>query len=719
MTRPRQIVFVSVLTQEQHLAGHRRRYLFQRGHALLVRRRKDVQGDTVKTLTFDRQADFWDALDHFARKRTTTRLVAANAPYAMTSLKFLDALLSRGWTPERLSLQEKSDIYLWRQRSPSEDELKGMTDLEKRAAKPHVLRTLKIVSCSNLFPNQVTPVGLEPEAHSATHKPRVESQGEKFERVKAEARTMWRLYRERIEMMDTEQWGNWKETPATQAMTNYRHSFMPYPIYITKDERLGSFSRACYFGGWHEAFRIGVYDEGPYYELDVNSLYPAAASFRSYPSKFLGVKVSPSLKWLKRKREHHAVQAICIVKTDRRLFPVHGVNGVIRPIETHRAYLSSRGIDYALAHSWIMKVELAAWFDEEVLFDGFIDYLYDRKVKAEEQGDKVGRREAKDQLARFHGVWGTKGRQARIVGDCDPNELYVEPCYDTVTGKSTTLIHIGGQILEVTKEGESWNSFPAIAGQWGEDARLYMHNLIEEAGRENVFHIAGDALLVNQQGLNNLKWKIHPISLGALKVKNVFANIIIRGTDNWSGDDTHRIAGIPRDAKPDADGGYPTRLKPTMRSLISQRLNYPYHDTIVKRHAKAPLKHGWVDRKGFVHPFLLTGNPDRDSIHVGLDTLDSFPLLHAYKQRVTELQAQLQAWTIEWKTAQRTLENEQPHLTPKAKAIGVTAKALTEAAQKTCKASEFKMQRTARRLFYLQDLMAQLENTYAPSNPSS
>ncbi|GAH49507.1 unnamed protein product, partial [marine sediment metagenome] len=275
---------------------------------------------------------------------TVTRLVAADAPYAMTSLKFLPELIGRDWTCDRLSLQEKSAIYVWRQRSPSRDDLKGMTDLEKRAVKPRVLRTLKIVSCSNLFPDQVTPVGFEPEAHSAMRKPPIESQEEKFARVVSEAQTMYQLYQDRIALMDAEEWGDWKETPATQAMTNYRHLFMADPIHIPKDERLALLCRACYFGGWHEALRIGIYDTGPYYELDVNSLYPAAMSWRTYPNKFLGVKVAPSLTWLKRKRTLYEVLAICIVTTDRPLLPVHGINGVMRPTGTHRAYLCSRGI---------------------------------------------------------------------------------------------------------------------------------------------------------------------------------------------------------------------------------------------------------------------------------------------------------------------------------------------------------------------------------------
>ncbi|GAI51205.1 unnamed protein product, partial [marine sediment metagenome] len=107
--------------------------------------------------------------------------------------------------------------------------------------------------------------------------------------------------------------------------------------------------------------------------------------------------------------------------------------------------------------------------------------------------------------------------------------LYIDGC-----NKSSAIRYLLGEIFVLEGYVESFNSFPAISSEVAAYARLYLWELMKQAGEGNYFYCDTDSLFVNESGLYNLGDKLNNTELGGLKIIEKMDWVDIRGLKDYT-----------------------------------------------------------------------------------------------------------------------------------------------------------------------------------------
>lgn len=342
--------------------------------------------------------------------------------------------------------------------------------------------------------------------------------------------------------------GGFAPTLASQAMNAYRHRFMPIPIYITDRTRALELDRESYLGGRTECFKMGEH-KGKYFLLDVNSMYPSVMFTEEYPNKLLGTYNNVTRQELSRWFINKAVVARVIIETDEPVYPIVKDDRLVFPIGTFNATLAGPELEYAHKAGHIKEIGLTNVYEKGPLFREFVAYFYTKRIEARLAGDEVNSWLFKILINSFYGKWGQRGRRFEYDSDCDPSEIDVWEDYDVETDTITRWRSFGGIVQKFINEGESRESFPAIASYVTSFARLKLWQAINKAGRQNCYYCDTDSIVVNQTGLDNLSDLIDEHSLGFWKVEKQLKRLLIHGPKDYEFDEVKKVKGIRKNAK--------------------------------------------------------------------------------------------------------------------------------------------------------------------------
>ncbi|GAH85107.1 unnamed protein product, partial [marine sediment metagenome] len=150
---------------------------------------------------------------------------------------------------------------------------------KKRYGKrPRVTRTLLFLDLMNYFDTSLKEVGKSIGCHKIPINFKDCSTPELVEYCKNDVFIMIEAWKKWITFIYENDLGVWGKTLPSQAFNCYRHRFMPHKIYIHTHEKATALERAGYFGGRCECFQLGYFDDGPFYLLDINSMYPSVIS---------------------------------------------------------------------------------------------------------------------------------------------------------------------------------------------------------------------------------------------------------------------------------------------------------------------------------------------------------------------------------------------------------------------------------------------------------
>jgi len=178
-------------------------------------------------------------------------------------------------------------------------------------------------------------------------------------------------------------------------------------------------------------------------------------------------------------------------------------------------------------------------------------------------------------------------------------------CVDASNGFFNSAIAFTPDYLTSENIEESYNSFPAISAHVTAYARLYLWELMNLAGRENVYCCDTDGFICNRQGYENCLEKIHPHKAGCLKVEKQASNLTILRRKGYIMGDERTICGIRNDAvelsplvfEQDEFLGIPGAIRqgdPDKRGVKR-----------VVKNVSTEIKGGIVKQNGWVIPFTL------------------------------------------------------------------------------------------------------------------
>lgn len=400
--------------------------------------------------------------------------------------------------------------------------------------------------------------------------------------------------------------GNFAMTRASQAMHAYRHRFMHHDIIIHDDKNIISLERAAYYGGRVEAFYIGKLPDDEYVSLDINSMYPYVMQKYKYPTKFLDYKENIPVEQLKWVLNRYMVIAEVEIKTDDAAYAIRRDGKLIFPIGHFVTYLCSEGLKYAIEHNHIVKVNKAAAYKGEYLFNEWVSYMYPLKDAYRSQGNTIYAQIVKILLNSLYGKFGQTEPIEEKIESIDYTGYYREESFSIVTGEHWTTTQLLNKKISHYGEQSSVKAFVAIPAHVTENARLLLWSIVQQVGRDRVLYVDTDSIKIRKSDIALVKYPINSSNIGALDIEDEFSSGFIYGAKDYRIGDKVVLKGVPRKAIQVKNGVYHYSLFPGQSTHLRLRIADHYIVEHTEKVLSREYSKGMVTSSGVVLPFHLS-----------------------------------------------------------------------------------------------------------------
>ena len=464
--------------------------------------------------------------------------------------------------------------------------------------------TLVLVDTVNLFrasPEEMAetfgldiPAPVSKKAHSC----------EGFSAARAQGQVLLTALIAWFDLIKAENLGNFAITLASQSMAAYRHRFMPYPIFINATEESQELSREGYYGGRSEAFQLGKI-AGEVYGLDVNSMFPSIMAREPVPVKLLSTYRRPTLYDMEYLAPDYALVARVDIETPEPVYPKRHQGRTMFPVGPFTTVLNTPELIHALARDRIKAAVKMYVYDQRVIFKEYVEHFWSLRSAAQARGDTLTAGLAKSFLNSLYGKFGQKGQVWKAAYKTDDMGVKYWSEWDVEDQQEYQYRQLLGIVEEYQDETESRESFPAISAHITAYARMYLWELIETAGRDNVYYCDTDSLFVNEKGYQRLAPLIAPGQLGKLRKEWQSDRLVIHGVKDYAIGPRRRIKGVMVEAVETSPGVF---VQPEVRGFagmirdgdLGRRLITDVEKVLRREYLK-----GTVDPSGKVRPLRI------------------------------------------------------------------------------------------------------------------
>lgn len=467
----------------------------------------------------------WRSVTAVTRPKTTTYVFCHNSSYDYVILDCFRELPKLGWELKRACIEAPPTIIVFRRNGAKLvllDTLNWWRVPLKKIGEVVGIPKLDFGFCHAAL-----------DDHDAYCRRDVEV-------IMAQCLSWWEFLREH-------DMGGFAPTLASQSMRSYRHRGMRHTILVDDDETALNLARQAYHGGRCEPFALGRHT-GPFTCLDINSMYPAVMAANVYPTVLRGVRNDLTLGELAHAIERYALVACVEIDARRPVYPCYRGERLVFPLGRFTTTLTTPELRYALEAGDVLRVFSAAAYLAAPIFSQWVRAMYALRVGLMEADDTVSAFFIKILMNSLYGKFGQRGYVFESDGHTDDLSARQWVEYDAETGKTTKHRQFGGLVQSWQNEGESRDSHPAIAAHVTAYARMLLWSMMEQAGRENVYYVDTDSLIVNDAGAGNLAALIDPHELGALKVERTAGTLRIWGPKDYALGDYKRTKGVRQNA---------------------------------------------------------------------------------------------------------------------------------------------------------------------------
>jgi hypothetical protein len=339
--------------------------------------------------------------------------------------------------------------------------------------------------------------------------------------------------------------GMFRYTAAAQAMSAYRHRFMPTAIYCHDNPQVKLLERSGMFGGRTDCWKIGPIADDTY-KLDVNALFPSVMA--TVPVPYILKRYHLTDQWSSELPVISWSRSIAnvAVRSGHCVYPVRLKSEVLYPAGCFRTTLCGLELLHAVNAHNIVAIQSWAEYDTAVLFREFVDELWSMRSQYKRDGNHVYATLTKLLMNSLYGKFAQ--RSSEWIDRYDliaPDPFVMWPHYDALTNTARYFRSFGWRVQEKVGRQELPSSFVAISAFITAAARMKMNSLREIAGKLNVFYQGIDSLLVNDTGLVNLKNanEVDDATIGKLKLEGASNYGHIYGPNDYQLGDTVVISG--------------------------------------------------------------------------------------------------------------------------------------------------------------------------------
>jgi hypothetical protein len=583
---PKNFLFVDTETTLHKVSDRDTRHDFRLGVFTAVTFAPDGSRKWEATQGFTSAREFWEAITGWAMAASPLYIVAHNAIYDMTVLNFRDYLVEMGFDCNSHFTSGMTLVQKW---------VKGKNKII-------------ILDNSNWFPGPLEDWGKEIGTPKLPMPPKDASDMEWFTYCKRDVEIMVVLQEALLTLTVKEDLGHWGKTLASCSLKAYRHKFMKRCLSLPSGPSENEFAKQAYFGGRTECLYQGKQSRGPYFKLDVNSMYPYVMRNKEFPIELSGHRDSASVRELAHLLKDYAVIARVDIAPSKPYFVHAEGKKRLYPVGPFTAFLSTPELKLALENGWVKKVYELSWYRQRVIFRDYVDYFYTKRQEYKRQGKQLWATLFKGYLNRLYGKFAQRGFKEKIMGKANKYSHSHVLGIDAETGTLWEEIQVGENILRISQEGFAQHAFVAIAAHVTAYARLHLYSLVEAAGRRNCFYMDTDSLIVNRKGFDRLWDFIDQDELGALKIQGVEDEIEIVAPKEYRFGEKWVIKGIKKNAVRTNPRTFKQEMWPGIATIIARKLS-DYHTYTYERTNRAKVDTGRVTWTGHVLPYVLPRTP--------------------------------------------------------------------------------------------------------------
>lgn len=580
---PQKILFYDVETKGRKRPDNIIAHSFILASTCYVTKTKFKDYDSTEKNIFMNKKDFWDYTLSKTANKTTLLMIAHNENWDFIAVNGFYELLERGWEMKGAIIEK--GIWIVR-----------FTKGDKR---------IVVYDSINWFRFKLKEMGkvvgllkTEIDFEKCTCK-------ELSDYCMNDTMILTKFFGKWVNFLREHNFGNFKPTIASQAFSCYTHRFMNYPIHIHTNQKAIDLERESFRGGVNLCFKIGEYIES-IYDLDVVSMYASQMKDHYFPTRLIEYSVRPTKEKLISFLKNFAVIAKVKIRMNHPTIALRREK-LIFPIGTFIVTLTSPELEYVNVHGEILEVYEAAIYYQEKIFDDYVDYFIDLKLKYAAEKNFAYEKISKMLLNALYGRFGLKIRDKFLIGECSIYEVGNELQYDARTKELTKVVRFGGKVFQYDKDHREGNdSFPAIPSFVSAHARMKLWEIIYLAELPNMFYCDTDSVFLNKKGYKKVAHLIDPEKMGMLKIEDQGQRLKVFGCKDYELDDVVKIKGIKESAIKLGEGLYKQERFLKIKSLMKKgQLDTPQIEIITKQ-LKRIYDKGHVLPNGQIIPFKLT-----------------------------------------------------------------------------------------------------------------
>ncbi len=585
---PQNMIFVDTETVQTRQGENVIYQDLRLGVAMYWRNRNGHFNDGVEIFRFKDAALFWEYVISKIRKETNMLLFAHNAVFDMVVLQHIRWLTFFGYSCEFVFDNQTTFIAKWSKEGSS----------------------ISILNTANWFQGSVDKWGQELGLPKLTMPDVSATDEEWYVYCERDTEVLLELTKWYFRFLSDNGLGQWRYTIASQAFTAFRHRFMVYPIDIPRDDVSVELARNAYKGGRTEVFKVGEFNDGPYYKIDVNSMYPYVMKENVYPTRLYGTGSEITVKQIESIRGRYGIIAHCRISPTIPYFISTTTGRNIYPVGTFDTYLTTNEFYRAFDNGWVDEVYSYALYYMRPIFKAYVDFFYQLKVKFTKEGKRLQRAFTKLYLNSLYGKFGQKGYVDEVIGHVAIPGLATWYALDVTDGCRYMYRLIGDTLIRSTQEGEGHKAFCAVAAHVTANARLYLYDAVERVGREHVYYSDTDSMIIDTVGYERMQDVLHPTDLGAWALEAESDSVIVRAPKHYLFDGKWTMKGVRKTARKLGDHTYEQEQWPGLNTILKSGAER-YFNKILRKTLSPIINTGRVLPNGDVAPFVMP-LPDED-----------------------------------------------------------------------------------------------------------
>jgi hypothetical protein len=597
LTMQKDFIFFDTESYSNKLNDLTEEHRLKMGYALYWNR----INNTEEWLYFTKAAQFWDFVEEKAKDKSELLIYAHNTDFDFKMTNGLKELSYRKWNLK--SYYMNGVIF----------------SLTYKKAKTK----LRIYDTVNYLPAKLEKIG-ESIGLKKMHVDFNKCTDEELRiYCKNDVKIIYLFIKKIIEFLNTYELSKLRATTSSIALNIFRHKFYDYektPIHIHANLKAIELERDSYHGAITDCFKIGTFNK-KLAKYDINSMYPYQMFKHEYPIKLIyysqNSKENLKNMMLKYIKEYHIIAKCKIWLPKDKAY-------ILTKIQKDKCgflwggftcSITTPEIEYILKHGKILDVFELAVYEKAFIFKEYVDFFFKKRWEFKDNKNHIFEQLCKLYSNGLYGKFGQHGSNYTVVKDNMPYDLGRYIIYEdkNTNGKTKKvidyiLLHLGDKTVKIeANDFNAYDGFVAIASLVTAYARMYLVELIEIVGRENVYYADTDSLIINDEVSYKLKDFIDNRKLGFLKFEGYSNESKFIRPKWYIFNNETKSKGVKKDAIVLSDDENELVITQNQWQRFNSSIKEKNTDRqIIKKITKHLNKHydkGLVDKNGDVYPY--------------------------------------------------------------------------------------------------------------------